>query len=73
MPPDGGIMKPSVPLAATDTVARLSAYWYFFISGKATRPIVTADAKEDPDKAAKPAQAAIVAESNPPRRFPIQR
>jgi hypothetical protein len=73
MPPDGGIKKPSVPPAATDPVARLSAYLYFFISGNATRPIVTADASEDPESAANPAHAAIVAEAKPPRKCPIQR
>ena len=73
MPPEGGIKKPSVPPAATDPVARLSAYLYFFISGSATRPIVTAEASEEPERAANPAQAAMVADAKPPRRCPIQR
>lgn len=73
MPPEGGIKKPSVPPAATEPVARLSAYLYFFISGRATRPMVTAEAKDDPESAANPAQAAIVADAKPPRRWPIQR
>ena len=35
--------------------------------------MVTADASDDPDSAANPAQAAIVADAKPPRRWPIQR
>ena len=73
MPPDGGIRKPSVPPAATDPVARESLYLYFRMAGSATRPIVTAEASEDPDRAANPAQAVTVAEASPPRMWPIQR
>ena len=73
MPPDGGIRNPSVPPAATAPVARPSAYLYRFISGSATRPIVTAEASDDPESAANPAQAATVAEASPPRKCPIQR
>ena len=68
IPPDGGIKNPSVPPAATAPVESSGAYLNRFISGSATRPIVTADASEEPDNAANPAQAAIVAEARPPRK-----
>jgi hypothetical protein len=34
--------------------------------------MVTAEATDDPDSAAKPAQAAMVAEASPPRQWPNQ-
>jgi len=54
-----------VPPAATDPVDKLSAYLYRFIWGSAKRPIVTAEAREDPDSVANPKQAAIFAETSP--------
>ena len=70
MPALGGNMKPSVPPDATVPVARRSSYLKRFISGSATRPIVTAEAAAEPQSEAKHAQAMIVAEASPPRMWP---
>ena len=64
---------PRVPPAAMQPVARESAYLKRFISGSATIPMVAAVAREEPDIAAKPAQAPMVAMLSPPGRKPIQR
>ena len=61
---------PREPAAATEPVASESLYPYRFISGSATRPIAAAVALVEPQIAAKPAQAAIVAITRPPRNCP---
>ena len=71
-PVDGGIKIPNVPPAATAPVAKLSPYLKRFISGSATRPMVTAEAIDEPLKAAKPAQPEMVALARPPRQWPTQ-
>ena len=45
----------------------------FFISGRATAPMVTAVASVVPLSAANPAQAPTVASARPPRKCPTQR
>ena len=62
---------PSVPPAAIQPVARVFAYLDFIISGRATTPMVTAQATEEPQMAAKPPQAATVARARPPLSEPI--
>ncbi len=63
----GGKMKPMVPPEATVPVASASSYLKRFISGSATRPMVTAEAAAEPHSEAKKAQAMIVADASPPR------
>ena len=69
----GGMRMPSVPPAASTPVARPESYLYFFISGRATTPMVTAQATDDPQMAAKPPQAATVAMASPPLTLPMRR
>ena len=61
---------PSVPPAATAPAARRSVYPNRRISGIATLPIVAAVATLDPETAANPPHATIVAIASPPRRCP---
>ena len=61
---------PSVPPAAIDAVDKLSAYPNLRISGMATFDMVAAVANDDPQIAAKPPQARIVAIARPPRKCP---
>ena len=68
----GGMRMPNVPPAAMQPVARVLAYLNFRISGMATTPMVTAQATEEPQMAAKPPQAAMVATASPPFRRPSQ-
>src|SRR6202167_878334 len=65
---DGGSMAPSVPPAAITPAANDSGYPYRRISGYATVEKVAAVATEEPDMAANPPQAAMVAMPSPPRR-----
>src|SRR3989339_379982 len=68
----GGIRMPRVPPAATQPVARLRSYPYFLISGTATLAMVAPVAREDPQMAANPEQATMVAMASPPLKWPIQ-
>ena len=68
----GGMRMPSVPPAAMQPVARVLAYLNLRISGKATTPMVTAQATEEPQMAANPPQAATVAMASPPLSLPSQ-
>ncbi len=70
---DGGNIAPKVPPAAITPVANDFGYPNRRISGYATVEKVAAVATEDPLIAANPAQAAIVAIPNPPRRWPTKR
>src|SRR4051812_26882034 len=67
---DGGIMMPSVPAHATTPEASFGSYLYLSISGIAMRPTASVVASEDPDAAAKPAHAQLVATAKPPGRLP---
>ena len=71
-PIEGGIRMPSVPPAATAPVARESSYPKRRISGSDTRPMVSAEASDDPDNAENPAQPTIDADARPPRKWPSQ-
>ena len=66
----GGIRIPSVPPAAIDAVARVSAYPYCRIGGSATFDMVAAVASDEPHIALKPPQATMVAIERPPRLCP---
>ena len=68
----GGMRMPMVPPAATVPAAKLSEYLYLRIEGMATLAMVAAVAKELPETAANPPQAAIVAMARPPRKWPSQ-
>ena len=67
---EGGIRMPSVPPAAMEAVERLSAYRNLRISGMATLDMVAAVASDDPQIAANPPQATMVAIASPPRKCP---
>lgn len=67
----GGIRMPSVPPAAIVAVARCSEYPNERIGGNATLVMVAADARLDPEMAAKPPQAKIVETARPPRTWPM--
>ena len=64
----GGIRIPRVPPAAMQPVAKASEYFNFCISGRAMVPNMAAVASEDPEMAAKQAQAPTVAMDSPPGR-----
>ena len=66
----GGMRMPNVPPAARLPAARVGAYLYFFISGMAMDPMVTAVATLDPQVAANPAQPTVVAMASPPGKCP---
>ena len=65
-PTEGGIRMPRVPPAAIVPVARESSYLKRRISGSATRPMVRAEASDEPDNAENPAQPTIDADARPP-------
>ena len=69
---DGGIRMPMIPPAATEAVARVSAYRYCRISGMATRDMVAAVATDDPHMAENAPHAPMVASAMPPRNPPNQ-
>ncbi len=63
---EGGISAPMVPPAAMDPAAMEGRYPAFTISGIAIRPIAAAQARDEPDTAAKPEQAKMDEIANPP-------
>ena len=63
---------PSVPPAAMAPVASESSYRYRRISGSDTRPMVSAAANDEPDRAEKPAHATIDADARLPLKRPSQ-
>jgi hypothetical protein len=67
----GGMTTPRVDPTATEELLKIGWYPRFFISGNDTEVIVAAVAVLDPQIAAKPAQAMIVAIARPPRVLPI--
>jgi len=66
----GGINIPNVPPAAKQAAENPLLYFIFSISGKATAPMVAVVAALDPQIAANPAEAPILAMDNPPGRCP---
>jgi len=70
-PVDAGIRMPRVPPAATAPVDRRFSWRNRSISPNDTRPMLSAEAAEEPESAAKPPQATTVAEASPPRIEPI--
>src|SRR5262245_55741943 len=69
---DGGIRMPSVAPDAITAVEVASSYLAFRIAGIATRVMVAQVAIDEPQMAAKPAQAAIAERASPPRKRPSQ-
>ena len=63
---DGGISDPSVPPTATDEVARRGSYPMRSISGTQMRPMVEAQAMDDPEMAENPPQPSTDAIATPP-------
>ena len=62
---------PRVPPAATQPVLNAPSYLCFFISGRATLPMVATVAKVSPQTAPKAAQPPTVAMPSPPGNCPI--
>ena len=63
---------PRVPPAATAPAASFRSYPKRAISGRATRPMVNAEATEEPESAANPVQPSTVPCASPPRIQPTQ-